>query len=80
MKSVGALMAGMHKQIISYSYDAQGRMTEPHTSGAALSNQVTGMTYNEHGDKTSERQTTVIRSDNGPWQLTDTGAFIATGQ
>ena len=35
--------------------------------------------YNDHGDKASEGQTVVMRSDTGPWELTEAGAFIPSG-
>ncbi|MGA8346078.1 MAG: hypothetical protein WB781_29380 [Candidatus Sulfotelmatobacter sp.] len=80
MKSVGAMIAGAQNSAISYSYDAQGRVTERHRSGGVLGEEVTVTTYNDHGDKASERQTTVMRSDTGPWQLTEAGAFIPEGK
>jgi YD repeat-containing protein len=79
MKSVGALIAGAQNGAISYSYDAQGRVTERHRSSGML-DQVTITTYNDHGDKASERVTTVMASDTGPWNLTEAGAFIPTGK
>jgi YD repeat-containing protein len=80
MKSVGAMIAGMRNAVISYSYDAQGRVTERHRSGGVFGEQVTITTYNDHGDKSSERETTVMRQDTGPWNLTEAGAFIPTGK
>jgi YD repeat-containing protein len=80
MKSVGAMFAGMQNSVISYSYDAQGRVTERHRSGGVFGEQVTITTYNDHGDKSSERETTVMRQDTGPWNLTEAGAFIPTGK
>ena len=80
MESVGALIAGMQNSVISYSYDAQGRVTERHRSGGVFGEQVTITTYNDHGDKSSERETTVMRQDTGPWNLTEAGAFIPTGK
>ena len=41
--------------------------------------QVTVTRYNDHGDKAFERQTMVMRSDTGPWELTQAGAFIPSG-
>jgi YD repeat-containing protein len=80
MKSIGAMIAGMQNSAISYSYDAQRRVTERHRSGGALGDQVTITTYNDHGDKASERETTVMRPDTGPWNLTDAGAFVPAGK
>jgi YD repeat-containing protein len=80
MKSVGAMIAGMQNSVISYSYDAQGRVTERHRSGGVFGEQVTVTTYNDHGDKASERETTVMRADTGPWSLTEAGAFVPAGK
>ena len=80
MKSVGTLMAGAQNSAISYSYDTQGRVTERHRSGGFFGEQVTVTKYNEYGDKASERETTVMRQDTGPWWLTVTGAFIPEGK
>jgi len=80
MKSVGTMIAGMQNSVISYSYDAQGRVTERHRSGGVFGEQVTVTTYNDHGDKASERQTMVMRSDTGPWNLTEAGAFVPSGR
>ena len=80
MKSVGAMIAGMQNSVISYSYDAQGRVTERHRSGGVLGDQVTITTYNDHGDKASERETTVMSPDTGPWNLTEAGAFVPAGE
>jgi YD repeat-containing protein len=80
MKSVGAMIAGMQNSVISYSYDAQGRVTERHRSGGVPGDQVTITTYNDHGDKASERETTVMRPDTGPWNLTEAGAFVPEGK
>jgi YD repeat-containing protein len=76
MKSVGTMIAGMQNSVISYSYDAQGRVTERHRSGGVFDELATVTTYNDHGDKASERETTVMRSDTGPWNLTEAGAFV----
>jgi YD repeat-containing protein len=76
MKSVGTMIAEMQNSVISYSYDAQGRVTERHRSGGVFGELVTVTTYNDHGDKASERETTVMRSDTGPWNLTEAGAFV----
>lgn len=80
MKSVGTMIAGMQNSVISYSYDAQSRVTERLRSGGVFGQQVTITTYNDHGDKASERETMVMRSDTGPWNLTEAGAFIPAGK
>src|SRR5260370_31482422 len=74
------MIAGMQNSVISYSYDAQARVTERHRSGGVFGEQVTITTYNDHGDKASERETMVIRSDTGPLNLTEAGAFVPTGK
>jgi hypothetical protein len=74
------MIAGMQNSAISYSHDAQGRVTERHWSGGVFGEQVTITTYNDHGDKASERETMVMRSDTGPWNLTEAGAFVPTGK
>jgi len=79
MKSVGTRIAGMQDRIVSYSYDAQDRVTERHKSGG-FGEQVTITAYNDHGDKASERETMVMRSDTGPWNLTESGVFVPTGE
>ena len=55
-------------------------MTERHKRGGAFGEQVTVTTYNDHGDKASERQTLALRSDTGPWELTEARAFIPSGK
>ena len=79
MKSVGAMVAGMQNSVISYSYDAQGRVTERRRGGGVLGEQVTTTKYNDHGDKASEHETMVMTADTGPWNLTEAGAFIPAG-
>ena len=80
IKSVGTMIARMQNIVISYSCDAQGRRTERHRSGGVFGDQVTVTTYNDHGDKASERETMVMRSDTGPWNITEAGAFIPAGK
>lgn len=80
MKSVGTMIAGMQNSVISYSHDAQGRVTERHRSGGVFSEQATITTYKDHGDKSSERETMVMRLDTGPWNLTEAGAFVPAGK
>jgi YD repeat-containing protein len=80
IKSVGTMVAGMQNSVISYSYDAQGRVTERHRTGGVFGEQVTVTTYNDRGDKASERQTMVMGSDSGPWNLTEAGAFVPAGK
>jgi YD repeat-containing protein len=80
MKSVGTMIAGMQNSVISYAHDAQGRVTERHRKGGVFVEQVTLTTYNDHGDKASERETMVMSADTGPWNLTEAGAFIPAGK
>jgi hypothetical protein len=69
LKSVGALMAGAQNRSIFYSYDAQGRVIEQRISGGVLGEQVTVTTYNDHGDKASERETTTMSPEAGSLNL-----------
>ena len=80
MKSVGTMIAGMQKGVISYAHDAQGRVTERHRISGGFGEQVTLTTYNDHGDKASERETTVMSADTGPWNLTEAGAVVPAGK
>jgi len=81
-KSVGAFVAGgLHNRAISYSYDSDGRVSERHRSGGAFGEEVTITTYNDHGDKASERTTTVMNPEAGrEYGLTDVGSMIPVGQ
>lgn len=74
------MLAGMQHSVISYSYDNQGRVTEKRRKTGGIAEQVTVTTYNDHGDKASERETTVMNPDTGPWNLTESGAFIPAGR
>ncbi len=81
MKSVGTMIAGMQKGVISYAHDAQGRVTERHRISGGFGEQVTLTTYNDHGDKASERETRVrMSADTGPWNLTEAGAVVPAGK
>jgi YD repeat-containing protein len=81
VKAMGAFVAGgLHNRGISYSYDAQGRVTERRKSGGAFGEEVTVTTYNDHGDKASER-TTIMNPEVGrEYGLTEAGAMIPVGQ
>ena len=81
-KSVGAFVAGgLHNRAISYSYDTDGRVSERHRTGAFFGEEVTITTYNDHGDKASERTTTVMNPEVGrQYGLTDVGTMIPVGQ
>ncbi|HXZ81817.1 MAG TPA: hypothetical protein VEG30_17955 [Terriglobales bacterium] len=80
-KSVGAFIAGgMLNSAISYSYDSNGRVTERRRTGGAFGEEVTVTTYNDHGDKASERTTTVRNPEFGiEYNLTEAGAMIPAG-
>jgi YD repeat-containing protein len=81
MKSLGVFMAGMENRVNSYSYDAQGRVTERHRSGGIFGDEVTITMYNDHGDKASERTTTVMNPEVGKqYSLTEAGSMIPVGQ
>jgi YD repeat-containing protein len=80
MKSIAAIMTGAQNRTYSYSYDEHGRVKERHRSSGFLGDQLTITEYNDHGDKATERETTVMSPDTGPWNLTEAGAFIPTGK
>lgn len=81
-KSMGAFLAGgLQKTAISYVYDDNGRVTERHRSGGAFGAEVTITTYNDQGDKASERTTTVMNPEVGrEYSLTEAGTMIPAGQ
>ena len=65
-KSLGAFMAGaMNNRSVTYSYDAQGRMTEVRKTSGVFGEEHTVTTYNEHGDKASESTTAITSPDTG---------------
>ena len=82
VRSVGAFVAGgLHNRAISYAYDTDGRVSERHRSGGVFGEEVTITTYNDHGDKASERTTTVMNPEAGrEYGLTDVGTMIPVGQ
>ena len=81
LKAVGTFAAGMQNRINSYSYDSQGRVTERRRSGGPFGEEVTITTYNDHGDKASEKTTTVRNPETGrQYSLNDAGAMIPVGQ
>jgi YD repeat-containing protein len=81
VKSVGAFVAGgLHNSAISYAYDTDGRVSERHRNGGVFDDEVTITTYNDHGDKASERTTTVMNPAVGkPFSLTEAGTMIPDG-
>jgi len=81
-KSMGAFMAGgLHNRVISYIYDDSGRVTEQHKTGGAFGEEAIVTSYNEQGDKASERTTTVMNPEVGRvYGLTEAGALIPKGQ
>lgn len=81
-KSVGAFMAGgLHNRAISYVYDDKDRVTERHRSGGVFADEVTITTYNDHGDKESERTTRIENPERGrEYSLTEAGTMIPAGQ
>lgn len=72
---MGAFLAGgLHNLAITYAYDAHGRVIELHKTGGGFGEEVTITTYNDHGDKASERTTTVINPEIGrEYSLTEAG-------
>jgi YD repeat-containing protein len=81
-KSLGAFVAGgLHNRAIGYSYDAHGRVMERHRIGGAFGEEVTITTYNDHGDKASERTTTFVNPElSREYGLTEAGTMIPVGQ
>jgi len=81
-KSVGAFMAGsLQNRAISYVYDDSGRVTERHRSGGVFGEEVTITTYNDQGDKASERTTKIMNPEVGrEYSLTEAGTMIPAGQ
>ena len=81
LKAVGTFAAGMQNRINSYSYDPQGRVTERRRSGGPFGEEVTITTYNDHGDKASEKTTTLMNPEVGrQYSLSEAGAMIPVGQ
>jgi YD repeat-containing protein len=77
IKSLGAFVAGAENRANSYSYDAHGRVTERHRRGGPFDDEVTITTYNDHGDKASERTTTVMNPEVGRvYNVTEAGTFF----
>lgn len=81
LKAVGAFAASVENRANSYSYDAQGRVTERHRSGGPFGDEVTITKYNDHGDKASERTTTVMNPEAGrQYSVSEAGTMIPVGQ
>lgn len=80
IKSMMALIGGMHNATILYSYDEKGRVSERRRSAALFGEQTTNTTYNDYGDKVSERVTTIENPEvGGSFGLTEAGAIIPKG-
>ena len=80
LKSMMALIGGIHNATISYSYDEKGRVTERRRSGGIFGEQTTDTRYNDYGDKAWERVTTIENPEIGrTFGLTEAGAIIPTG-
>jgi YD repeat-containing protein len=82
IKAVGAFFAASaENRANSYSYDAQGRVTERHRSGGPFGDEVTITEYNDHGDNASERTTTVMNPETGrQYTVSEAGTMIPVGQ
>src|SRR5438874_10030561 len=81
IKAVGAFAASVENRANSYSYDAQGRVTERHRSGGPFGDEVTITNYNDHGDKASERTTTVMNPEAGrQYTVSEAGTTFPVGQ
>ena len=75
------LQGGLLNRTISCAYDNNDRVTEQHKRGGAFGDEVTVTTYNDHGDKESERTTTIINPEVGrEYSLTETGTIIPAGK
>jgi YD repeat-containing protein len=80
IKAVGAFAGSVENRANSYSYDAQGRVTERHRSGGPFGDEVTIIKYNDHGDNASER-TTVMNPEAGrQYTVSEAGTMIPVGQ
>lgn len=81
VKAVGAYAASIENRANSYSYDDQGRLNERHRSGGPFGEEVTVTKYNDHGDKASERTTTVMNPEAGrAYSVSEAGTMIPVGQ
>jgi len=81
IKAMGAFAAGVENRVNSYSYDAQGRITERHRGLGPFGDEVTITTYNDHGDKASERTTTVMNPEAGrQYTVSEAGTMVPVGQ
>ena len=57
MNTAMKLMHGGPSAGVTYAYDAQGPVTEMRASGNFGFDRVTTISYNEHGDKSAQRET-----------------------
>jgi hypothetical protein len=76
-----SLLGGKNGPKISYSYDAQGRVTEMRTHNIMF-DKVTTTSYNENGDKSAEVETMTQNSSapvGGTFSMDENGTFIQTG-
>ena len=81
IKAVGAFTSSLQNRVNSYSYDAQGRVTERHRSGGPFDDEVTITKYNDHEDNASERTTTVMNPAAGrQYSVSEAGTMIPVGQ
>jgi len=80
IRAMSTLTAGMSNRSISYSYDSRGRVIEQRTSGGVTGEITTATTYNDNGDKATERTTTVQNPEIGrQYILTESGAVLPEG-
>jgi len=80
IKSLMTVIGGMHNATITYSYDEKGRVTQRRRGGGVFGEQTTDTTYNDYGDKATERVTTVENPEVGrSFSLTEAGAVIPNG-
>jgi YD repeat-containing protein len=79
LKSIGTFMAAAFVPSISYSYDANDRISEKRSGMGSLHEQTTSVSYNEHGDVAEERTTTSSHPDlSKEFSLGEDGEMIST--
>ena len=85
IKALGSALAvsmkNMENRVNSYSYDAQGRVTERHRSGGPFDDEMRITKYNDHADNASERTTMVMNPEAGRrYNVSEAGTIIPDGQ
>jgi len=80
-KAMKQMMGGRNGTGASYSYDAEGRVTEKHERNFMFG-KVTTISYNEHGDKITEVETMADNSavPAGPFSMDENGTLVQDGR